>query len=174
MNTGKSAILRQKIRSGVKKFLIPEWNLRTAVKLAVLLVVSTVFFTVFRPCIINGESMLPTYRNRKLVFCNTLRYLKNPPQRGDVVVIKYVGSKYLLKRLVALEGDTVGFTDGRLIVNGETVDEPYVRFRGSWNLEPVTVAPGKCFVVGDNRGQPAYEHLFGEVDLSRIIGGLLF
>ena len=84
------------------------------------------------------------------------------------------GSKYLLKRLVALEGDTVGFTDGRLIVNGETVDEPYVRCRGSWNLEPVTVAPGKCFVVGDNRGQPAYEHLFGEVDLSRIIGGLLF
>src|ERR1700737_3523492 len=51
------------------------------------------------------------------------------PRRGDIVVFKYPNdeSRDFIKRIVAVEGDTVQVQDNRVILNGRLLDEPYVR-----------------------------------------------
>jgi len=78
----------------------------------------------------------------------------------------------LLKRIIALEGETVEFRKGILYVNGDLVEEPYVRHRSDWNLPPRTVASDHVYVIGDNRGKSMDRHRFGEIDMNRIVGGV--
>jgi len=79
----------------------------------------------------------------------------------------------LLKRIVALSGETVEFREGELYVDGNLIEEPYVHHRSNWNLPQRTVAPGHVYVVGDNRGTPMALHKFGETNMNRIVGGVL-
>jgi signal peptidase I len=80
----------------------------------------------------------------------------------------------LLKRIVALEGEELEFRGGILHVNGEAIDEPYVRYKSDWNLPPRKVERGNVYVVGDNRGVPMDHHYLGQTPRGRIIGGPLW
>lgn len=162
-------------RDLLHRFLAPDLNRFFLLRILVLILATLLIFTqVLIPLRIEGQSMEPTYSNG-FNLCWRGRYLFASPQRGDVVVIRFAGNRVLLlKRIVALAGDTVAFAQGRLLVNGQEVDEPYVRFRSGWNLEPRIVEPGKVYVVGDNRGVPMHRHHFGQVDEQRIVGGLLW
>ncbi len=156
-------------------FLVPELNRFFLLRILVLILATVLIFTqVLIPLRIEGQSMEPTYSNG-FNLCWRGRYLFASPQRGDVVAIRFAGNRVLLlKRIVALAGDTVAFNNGMLLVNGEKVQEPYVQYRADWNLEPRTVEPGKVYVVGDNRGVPMNRHHFGQVEEQRIVGGLLW
>lgn len=79
----------------------------------------------------------------------------------------------LLKRIVALEGETVEFRKGLLYVNGHVTSEPYVRYPSDWQLPPRAIAPGHVYVVGDNRGTSMARHQFGEINMKRIVGGVI-
>ena len=157
------------------RFLLPELNRFFLLRVLALILATVLIFTqVLLPLRIEGQSMEPTYTHG-FNFCWRGRYLFSSPQRGDVVLIRFAGHRVLLlKRIVALAGDTVAFAHGVLLVNGRPVNEPYVRFRADWNLEPRTVEPGKVYVVGDNRGVPMNRHHFGQVEQQRIVGGLLW
>ncbi|MGD9949761.1 MAG: signal peptidase I [Desulfobulbus sp.] len=162
-------------RSLFRRFLLPELNRLFFLRVLVLILATVLIFTqMLLPLKIEGQSMEPTYANGFNI-CWRGRYLFSAPQRGDVVVIRFAGNRVLLlKRIVALAGDTVAFKNGVLLVNGQSVAEPYVRHRSAWNLPPRTVDPGKVYVVGDNRGVPMASHHFGQVALQRIVGGLLW
>jgi signal peptidase I len=118
--------------------------------------------------------MEPTYHDHSFAFCLRLKYLINPPQRFDVVGVRFAGNKVMLmKRIVALEGESLEFRGGLLYVNGTILDEPYVQYRSDWDLPPRTVSPGHVYVVGDNRGTSMARHQFGEVNSKRIVGGIV-
>lgn len=57
----------------------------------------------------------------------------------------------LLKRVVALEGEEVSFRQGKLLVNGKELEEPYLRHPCEWDLPPRKVEKDSVYVVGDNR-----------------------
>jgi signal peptidase I len=78
----------------------------------------------------------------------------------------------LLKRIVALQGETIEFRKGLLYVNGNLIEEPYIHHRFEWELPPRKVAPGHVYVVGDNRETPMGRHRFGEINMNRIVGGV--
>lgn len=118
--------------------------------------------------------MEPTFRNNTFTLSFRLRYILKKPQRGDIVTIAWFGRRELLKRVVAVAGDTVEFRNGVLVINGEEQNEPYVKLPCNWSRAPVTVRDGYCFAVGDNRSQDMSEHVFGEIKLERITGGVLF
>ena len=80
----------------------------------------------------------------------------------------------LLKRVVALEGEEVEFRKGRLFLNGKEIDEPYLKYRGNWELPPRRVEKGNVYVIGDNRGVPMKNHTFGQTPINRILGMPLF
>lgn len=154
-----------------------------------------VFRLLLLPVRVDGISMLPTYRDHSVNLVNRLAYLWHEPRRGDIVAIRFshfetnglggleqVASRLepphvmLLKRIVGLPGETVAFLDGRVVINGEPLDEPYEdaqKFPCDWNRAPVTLGPGEYLVVGDNRSMPQEDHTFGECERNRIVGKAL-
>jgi signal peptidase I len=77
----------------------------------------------------------------------------------------------LVKRIVALGGDTVGLRDGRLFVNGARVHEPYSdpKLIDSVYFGPVHVPAGHVFVLGDDRGNSRDSRVFGPVATSALM-----
>ena len=144
----------------------------TLVRIAVLIVVSFIVFKFILLSIrVEGISMLPTYQDRSLNFVNRLAYLWHKPRRGDVVSIRLAGIHMMyMKRIIGLPGETVAFVDGRVLINGEVLDEPYEKSSCDWNYPPVKLGPDEYFVVGDNRTMPWEDHKFGKVERDRIIG----
>src|SRR5215471_4735434 len=120
-----------------------------------------VFKFVLLPVRVEGGSMLPTYQDHRVNFINRLAYVRSEPKRGDVVGIQLAGhSVMFLKRIIAEPGETIGFHLGHAIVNGEVLDEPYIRLPCHWERAPVRLAPDEYFVVGDNRSMDIEDHTF--------------
>ncbi len=160
-----------------RNLFIGHWSRRRVIRLALLAVGSWLFFGhVCRPCIINGESMRPTYPSHGFMFCWKPAYWFKEPQRGDVVIMRYVGNRLMiLKRLVALPGDTVEFRDGTLLINGSEPDAPWANATPcDWNLPPRTVMENHFYVVGDNRSMSMEEHVFGQIEAKRLLGAPLW
>ena len=124
-----------------------------------------------RPMTVDGASMEPTYAARGFNFCVLTAYRSHPPARGDIVALKYGGTRYmLLKRVLAFAGETVAFSNGVCVVNGQSLDEPYVVKNSGWNVPPRTVQPGHIYVMGDNRSVSFENHVGGEISLARVAG----
>lgn len=147
----------------------------TVLRVVVLVVVAIVVFKfILIPIQIDGPSMLPTYRQRGVNFVNRLAYARHKPQRGDVVAIRFAGpSIMLMKRVVGLPGETVSFTEGKLLINDQPWPEPYVKLPSKWNRPPQTLGADEYFVVGDNRSMPLQLHEHGAVKRERILGKVL-
>lgn len=161
---------------GLRRFLLPKLTRGFLVRAAIVAFAAyAVFGHVITPVLISGRSMEPTYRDGRVNFCNRLSRVRGNPRHGDVVCIRLAGKRrMLLKRVVALAGQTVEFRDGTLLVDGMRADEPYVKTSCDWNLAPRKVEPGSVYVVGDNRAVPMDEHVFGQGSMSRIEGAPLW
>lgn len=148
---------------------------------------------IFLPVRIVGISMEPTYRSDTINFINRMAYVFGKPHRGDVVAVRYSSappgtgvrmttlrrvfagpSVMLLKRIVALPGETIAITNGMVYINGKPLDEPYVKARARWQLQPITLAGNEYFLIGDNRGMDQREHEFGRAEANRIVGKVLW
>ena len=167
--------------AGLKQPQLPHWariavigrNPKATLMRVVVLVVAC--FIVFKFILLHiqveGISMLPTYPDRSKHFVNRLAYLWHEPQRGDVVGIRLAGPHVMyMKRIIGLPDETVAFVDGRVLINGAVLAEPYEKTDCDWNRAPITLGPDEYFVVGDNRTMPEENHVFGKVERSRIVG----
>jgi signal peptidase I len=161
--------------SPIRRFFFPALNKRFFLRLLLLsLACYIIFGHLLIPLRIQGMSMEPTYQDGSYALCWRLQFLFSAPKRFDVVTVRFSGRRVmLLKRIVALAGETVEFRKGLLYVNGNRVEEPYVHYRSDWQLPQRTIAPGHIYVVGDNRGTSMARHQFGEVNMNRIVGGVL-
>lgn len=153
-------------------FLIGRRPKTTLVRAGVLIATCFVVFRfILLPIRITGSSMLPTYRDGQINFANRLAYLRHEPQRGDVVSIRLAGpSMMLMKRIIGLPGETVVFRAGHVHINGQLLDEPYVKQPCDWEKGPVVCGPDEYYVVGDNRSMPFELHEQGRAERDRIIG----
>lgn len=130
---------------------------------------------------VSGSSMLPTLENGDYLFVSTLR----SPSHGDIVVIEEdeyedgsVVSRWLIKRVVGLPGDTLWAEDGVLYrIDAGTegsyaVDEPYLaeKWTVSDSFQPVTVPDGYVFVLGDNRNDSHDSRSVGPLPQSSMLG----
>ena len=79
----------------------------------------------------------------------------------------------LMKRIVGLPGETIAFRHGRIYVDGELLEEPYVILRSRWYSDPVTLGSDEYYVVGDNRSMDILDHDHGKVERQRIVGKVL-
>jgi signal peptidase I len=147
----------------------------TLIRIAILVAACFVVFKfILLPVRVEGISMLPTYKNRSWNFINRFAYCRHEPRRGDVVGIRLAGYHLMfLKRIVGLPGETVAFENGRVLINGKMLDEPYEKWKCDWTLPPEKIETNEYFVVGDNRTMPPEDHKFGRVDRNRIVGKVL-
>jgi len=120
---------------------------------------------------VDGSSMEPTLRTGEYVIVNKLAYKLGSPRIGDVVVFRYPRnpSQEYIKRIIGLPGDQVKITRGRVYVNGEMLDEPYLAYppsyQGNWS-----VSDSQLFVLGDNRNNSSDSHNWGMVPMENVIG----
>lgn len=164
--------------SWVRTIIIGRNPKLTGIRIAVLVVVCLVVFKfVLLPIRVDGPSMLPTYRESSVNFVNCLAYLRHEPLRGDVVAVRYSGqSIMLMKRIVALPGETIEFVDGRILINGRFLNEPYLKYECDWTVKPEysQLRDDEYYVVGDNRSMPFEDHKQGVARRERIVGRVLF
>ena len=110
------------------------------------------------------------------VTAGTSWYPFRPPQRGDIIVFMPPGvsSEPYIKRIIGLPGDQISIHDGGVYVNGNRLNEAYLRsdttWRGIAGDNTYTVQPGNVFVLGDNRNNSSDSRVFGEVPIGSIIG----
>lgn len=142
---------------------------------------------------IPSGSMLPTLLIGDHILVNKFLYgLRLPypidemivqwgqPERGDIVVFVFPRdpSKDFIKRVVAVEGDTVEIRHKQLYLNGVKVEDPHATFADSDreipgprdNFGPLVVPPHKLFVMGDNRDRSHDSRFWGLADLDEVKG----
>ena len=159
---GESEGAEERSRSAFMSFV--SWlpggrvTLTLLICMAFLLLVSTF---VMQPFQIPSGSMKPAFRVGDRVLVNKLAYrFGSEPQRGDAVVFDgsgYFGDADYIKRVAGVGGDRVVCCDerGRIKVNGEPVDEPYL-YPGDAPSKArfVAVVPeGSLFLLGDHRSK---------------------
>lgn len=152
-----------------------------AITLAVLLLVTSFLF---RLSVVSGGSMSHTLEDGDRLLISDLLYT---PKNGDVVVLQMpdeITERYsqlekgeaIIKRVIAVGGQTVEIKGSIVYVDGQALNEPYVlldKTDSKANMSPVTVSDGCVFVMGDHRSNSLDSRFFGEVDADVIIGKVL-
>jgi signal peptidase I len=153
-----------------------DWVIVIAVALLVAFLVRTFVLAHF---VVDGTSMSTTLHDGDRVFVNKLSYRLHDPGRGDVVVlheIRGTTDRDLIKRVIALPGETIEMRNCEVTIDGKKLDEPY--------LDPQVVTPGNCggdtpptpvpenhvFVMGDNRGGSLDSRALGPIDEGDLVG----
>lgn len=171
-NNKKAATAGEKSTRGE----IYEW-IQCLVFALIFCVVMFVFL--FRLVDVVGDSMNPTLEDGDKMVVSDLFY---KPKQGDIIIFRKdeYKSEALVKRVIATEGQTVeiDFTKGRVYVDGELLDEPYIAepTKNQIDFTGTQIVPEGCvFVMGDNRNESAdsRDSRIGMIDERLIIGKVL-
>lgn len=111
---------------------------------------------ILRPVYVVGASMEPCLSSGQVLIMWKLDYKLGDPKRGDIVVIKKeqdtLDHKSLIKRVIALPGETVEIKNGKVYIDGKELYPDYVDVRTPANGFVKTKVPeGMYFAMGDNR-----------------------
>ena len=144
--------------------------------LAVVMLISAFFF---RHTVVDGISMESTLYNEEHLIISDLFYT---PKRGDIIVFAdyttYI-KKNLVKRVIAIEGDTVKITkSGEVYVNGKLLEEDYVYIDNpnySYRTLEIKVPEGELFVMGDHRNESvdSRDPYVGTISVDAVLGRVL-
>jgi signal peptidase I len=121
--------------------------------------------------IVYGQSMEPNLHPNHRLIVDKLSYRLHAPQRNDIVVVDLPEmDEMLVKRIVALPGETVEVHSGTVYVNGVPMPEPYDHDLTAYDMAPLTLGPLAYFVMGDNRGNSNDSRSFGPITRDEIVG----
>lgn len=176
--------------------MLVELPLLVVVALVVTLLVKGFLAQAFY---IPSGSMEPQLREHDRVLVSRLSYRLHEPRRGDVVVfpspaappddhglvaglvddvltavaLRDPGDRDLIKRVIALPGETIEARGGEVVIDGRLLEEPYLdEATSTGDFGPVTVPAGHVFVLGDNRPN-SHDSRFvdiGPIEVDSIIG----
>lgn len=173
-------------KRGAKKSIWREYAEALIVALVLALIIRTFVVQAFK---IPSESMLQTLRvgdhllaskfayGVKIPFTDKYIFEGTDPQRGDIIIFQYPNDPSVdyIKRVIGVPGDVIEMRDKQLYRNGQPVKEDYIRNTDPDGVEPlrdnyapVTVPPGKYFVMGDNRDNSLDSRFWGFVDRKAI------
>lgn len=150
--------------------------------LVVLLIVMPVRLFIAKPFIVSGASMVPTFQNHDYLIVDEVTYRWREPKRGEVIIFRYPKdtSKYFIKRIIGLPGETVIIENNQVTIQGpsgkEKITEPYLsETTADWplvNLRSI-LGPDEYFVLGDNRQVSSDSRVWGALP-SNLIAGRAF
>jgi signal peptidase I len=171
-----------------------ELPILIVVALAVAVIIKTFLVQAFY---IPSASMRDTLLEGDRVMVNKLSFRFGEPERGDVIVfdsplvphedgesfvaavVRNIGEALgmstpdtaLIKRVIAMGGETIEIRGNQVYVDDVAIDEPYLRPGSHMDaFGPVTVPLGEVFVMGDNRNQSEDSRRFGTIPVDDIIG----
>ena len=152
-----------------REFVFGRRPHRTLCRVIIWSILTFCFFhNLLVPIQIVGSSMYPTYRNGSLNLVNRW-HSKEGPHRGDVVAVR-VDGELLLKRIVAVPGETIRISNGQILINEHTLNDEFSRKRIPWEMDPLSLKANEYFVIGDNRAAS----IFCRVQKDQILGKTIF
>ena len=149
---------------------------------------------------VDGSSMDPTLEDGEFLLVNRLVYLRidrerlakivpfwqvkeespryaiHAPKRGEIIVFQFPDKnpqnprKDFVKRVVGLPGETIEMRDGRVFVNGDLLDEPYLSAKDRSSAAPLLLEEGEYYVLGDNRAHSNDSRSWGPVPEANLRG----
>lgn len=151
------------------------WFKDTKKFILLLLVLFIIFHNVIGFSFVKGSSMEPTLTEDDIVLYTRI----NPGyHRGDVISVRIPSGEYYVKRIIAMEGDTIDIREGKVYVNDVLLTEPYIsgntREQEGIVRYPYTLQEGQIFVMGDNRDGSMDSRSFGGVGIRQIKGKIWF
>jgi signal peptidase I len=147
--------------------------------LSVFIALIVILF-LYQPVRVEGTSMMPSLVDQERIFINkfSYRFGITDVNRGDTVVFWFPGdtSKSYIKRVIGVPGDIVEIARGRVFVNDQELDEPYVPddYRDRVSMDRMTVPEGEYFVLGDHRSSSNDSRTWGTVARHFIYGKAVF
>lgn len=158
-----------------------------------------IFIFMFNPCTVAGHSMEDTFYDSDKVIASSFTSLK----RDDIIIFdasNYSHSEaFYIKRIIAIEGDTISYKDGELYINdvkdsrGNVREDEYNRLLKSAlylkaleddknakyddivtiDIETAVIPKNKFLVLGDNRKNSSDSRIYGLIDESDIYGEVI-
>lgn len=123
------------------------------ITIVVSITLSGLFLMFFRISTVQGESMDKTLANGDKLILNTTLYKMEKPKYKDIVVVKRedLSVKYIIKRVIGIEGDKISIKNNKLYINDELINEDYINKEMHTDDFEIIIPEGKVFVMGDNR-----------------------
>jgi len=147
------------------------WELVITVCPALLVALFINVFVAEAALVEYGPSMEPNLYRGYRVMAEKVSYHLHPPYRGDVVIVDRPGNEVsLIKRVVALPGETVEVRGGHTFINGKQIEESWVINFGGPSYPPTLVPPDHVFILGDNRSNSRDSRAIGPVPMDTIKG----
>ena len=143
-----------------------------------LLIVIPIRMFIAQPFIVSGASMEETFHTGEYLIIDQVSYHLQNPERGDVIVFRYPKdpSKFFIKRIIGLPGETVTIEGSTVSIHNETnpngffLDEFYIKSMENENFLTEELGPREYFVMGDNRDKSSDSRIWGVLQEERIIG----
>jgi len=169
-------LIKKEEPSNKKKWLRELWS--WSLSLGAAVIISITFQTyVYAQTEVHNVSMQNTLVAGQRLIEDRWSYRFHQPEYGDIVIINGPESELrLVKRVIALPGDTLDIREGYVYVNGQRVEESYVKgvtYKGSIEL-PIQLDEGQLFVMGDNRENSEDSRQMGPIALSSIEGKAVY
>jgi signal peptidase I len=146
-----------------------------AFAIAVVTILFVIIFVV-QSFLVRGSSMEPTLLDGERLLVNKFIFKIREPKIGDIIVLKYPKdpTKKFIKRVIAVPNDTVQIRDGVVYVNGEAINEPYIKEKPELDFDWVNV-PERT-VMGDNRNgsKDSRDPDVGFIPYENIVGKAIF
>ncbi len=121
-----------------------------------------------------GSSMQPTLMDRDIILVSKSHYRFTDIQRTEI--ISFENEKgFLIKRVVALPGETVEIKNNQIYVNGKKLNEPYLKNENFIidDFAEIALEQKEYFVLGDARDNSLDSRTFGPVKKDEIIGRVI-
>lgn len=130
-----------------------------------------VYLWILSPHQVRGPSMKPSFFDKELLLADKITVNTGNLRNGDVIIFQYNDTQDHIKRIIGVGGDQVMVRDGKVFLNGELLDEPYLSdltvtssgpFMGEG--QTYTVPEGQYIVMGDNRSESYDSRTYGFLD----------
>jgi len=155
----------------MKRFLLFIKDLIITVVLGVAIAYLLMTF-VLTSVVVSGSSMYPTLHDGDYGFSFILtKNLK--VERFDIVVVKHE-EDLIVKRIIGMPGETIKYSDNKLYVNGEYVEEDFLDENTKTNDFEYTLGEGEYYVLGDNRSSSKDSRAYGTFTIDDFVSSNVF
>lgn len=162
---------KEKSKPNIKKNLI-TFGICVVIAIVIALIITNFVASHTK---VEGNSMESTLENGDDIIVEKFSYLTNNPERYDIIVFRESESVNYIKRVIALPGETIQITEGKIYINERAIFDAYGNAKmedGGIAEKPIKLGQDEYFVLGDNRNasKDSRDKAVGVIKRDQIIG----